>query len=246
MEPAAAVAAAPPQPLPAAIEPAGPAPAQDAGLAITPPSFDIDFETATTTIGTLPSLHPLPSHANIRSLERVLFERLETLQSAQSEEWGFRGLAEQPAEYALKSATPWVNAPNPGPHRPIGLNAQATRDAEAIYDSEKAAWQAQATVTRAINAALNVAVPKAFRRNSTPAGGTIIGTSVYRSNHDHATSFLPSALSTARPHLPNAMQMRPSLPPHGIQPNPSKRTSIGLKTAMSPPSLLRHRTPSHK
>lgn len=184
MEPAAAVAAAPPQPLPAAIEPAGPAPAQDAGLAVTPPSFDIDFETATTTIGTLPSLHPRPSHANIRSLERVLFERLETLQSAQSEEWGFRGLAEQPAEYALKSATPWVNAPNPGPHRPIGLNAQATRDAEAIYDSEKAAWQAQATVTRAINAALNVAVPKAFRRNSTPAGGTIIGTSVYRSNHD--------------------------------------------------------------
>ena len=149
-----------------------------------PPSFDINFTMATTTIGTLPSLHPQPSHTNIRALECILFERLETLQSAQSEEWGFRGLAEQPAEYALKSATPWVNAPNPGPHRPIGLNAQATRDAEAIYDSEKAAWQAQATVTRAINAALNVAVPKAFRRNSTPAGGTIIGTSVYRSNHD--------------------------------------------------------------
>jgi hypothetical protein len=92
---------------------------------IAPPSFDIDFEMATATIDTLPSLHPRPSHANIRALEHVLFEQLETFQSSQSEEWGFRGLAEQPAEYALKSAMPWTNAPNPGPHRPIGLNAQA-------------------------------------------------------------------------------------------------------------------------
>ena len=188
MDPAAAAAAAPIVPNPAAQQPAGPAniapPAAVAPAAIAPPSFDIDFETATATIGTLPSLHPQPSHANIQALERVLFERLETLQSSQSEEWGFRGLAEQPTEYALKSATPWTNAPNPGPHRPIGLNAQATRDAEATYDAQKAAWQAQATVTRAINAALNVAVPNAFRRNSAPAGGNIIGTTVYRSNHD--------------------------------------------------------------
>lgn len=185
---AAAINPAAALPDPAAQLPAGPnnnaPPAIAAPAAIPPPSFDIDFETATTTIGTLPSLHPRPSHANIRALERVLFERLETLQSSQSEEWGFRGLAEQPAEYALKSASPWINAPNPGPHRPIGLNAQATRDAEATYDAEKAAWQAQATVTRAINAALNVAVPKAFRRNSAPTGGNIIGTTVYRSNHD--------------------------------------------------------------
>ncbi len=60
-------------------------PAIAAPAAIPPPSFDIDFETATTTIGTLPSLHPRPSHANIRALERVLFEHLETLQS--SEYW---------------------------------------------------------------------------------------------------------------------------------------------------------------
>jgi hypothetical protein len=180
---AAIAAAAQPVANPAAPQPAGPAAIAPAAI-ITPPSFDIDFETATGTIGTLPSLHPRPSHANIRALERVLFERLETLQSSQSEEWGFRGLAEQPNEYALKSATPWTNAPNPGPHRPIGLNAQATRDAEATYDAEKAAWQSQATVTRAINAALNIAVPKAFRRTGIPAAGTIIGSSAYRANHD--------------------------------------------------------------
>ena len=73
---------------PAAQLPAGQAnnnapPALAVPAAIPPPSFDIDFETATATIGTLPSLHPRPSHANIRALERVLFERLETLQSSQ-------------------------------------------------------------------------------------------------------------------------------------------------------------------
>ena len=57
-----------------------------AAAAIDPPSYDIDFDTATAVIGTLPSLHPRPSHANIRALERDLFEKLETLQSSQSEE----------------------------------------------------------------------------------------------------------------------------------------------------------------
>lgn len=152
--------------------------------AIIPPSYEIDFDTATTAIGTLPSLHPRPTHSNIRALERTLLERLETLQAAQSEEWGFRGLAEQPAEYALKSATPWTDSPNPGPHRPVGLAAQPTRDAEATYAAEKTAYLAQATVTRAIIAALNIAVPKQFKRGTTAMGGAIIGSTSYRSNHD--------------------------------------------------------------
>jgi hypothetical protein len=126
---------------------------------IEPPLYDIDFEMATAAVGTLLSLHPRPSHANIRALERDLFEKLETLQSTQLEEWGFCGLAEQPTKYALKSITPWVHSPNPGP---LGLAAGPTRNAEAIYKAEKVAYQAQAMVTRAVIAALNIAVPKAF------------------------------------------------------------------------------------
>ena len=155
-----------------------------AAAAIDPPSYDIDFDTATAVIGTLPSLHPRPSHANIRALERDLFEKLETLQSSQSEEWGFRGLAEQPAEYALKSTIPWVHAPNPGQHRTLGLNAADTRDAEAVFEAQKIAYQAQATVTRAVIAALNTAVPKAFRRATNAAGHAIVGSAAYRSNQD--------------------------------------------------------------
>ena len=148
------------------------------------PAYEVDYDTAITIIGVLPSLEPRPTHANIRALERTLFERLEQIQSAQSEEWGFRGLAEQPAEYALKSATPWVDSPNPGPHRPVGLNAQATRDAEATYEAEKTAYLAQVTVTRAVIAALNLAVPRQFKRGTNAAGNTLLGSTSYRSNHD--------------------------------------------------------------
>ncbi len=103
---------------------------------------------------------------------------------------GFRGLAEQPGEYALKSATPWVDSPNPGPHRQTGHDAKLTRDAEATYAAEKAAYLAQATVTCAIIAALNITVPKQFKRGTTALGGAIIGSASYRSNHDPRTILL--------------------------------------------------------
>ena len=74
----------------AAIAAANPAAAVPAAPVFEPPpAYDIDYDTATAAIGTLPSLHPPPSHANIRALERDFFKKLETLQSTQSEEWGF-------------------------------------------------------------------------------------------------------------------------------------------------------------
>ncbi len=78
-----------------------------------------------------------------------------------------------PAKYALKSPTPWIHSPNPGQHCPLGLAAGATRDLEVIYDARKIAYQSQATITRAIIAALNAAVPKAFRCATNAAGGAI-------------------------------------------------------------------------
>ena len=84
---------------------------------------------ANDTISTLLLLHPRPIHSSIGALECNLFNKLQVIQSSQSEERGFRGLAEQPAEYALKSATPWTNGPNLRPHHPVGLNVQLTWDA---------------------------------------------------------------------------------------------------------------------
>lgn len=77
-----------------------------------------------------------------------------------------------------------MDAPNPGPHQPINLNAQLTCDAKATYEAEKVAYLAQATVTRAINAALNIAVPKQFKRRTMAANGTLLGSTSYCTNHD--------------------------------------------------------------
>ena len=182
-DPAAAAAAA----LAAAAAAANPAVAVAAVAAAAPPialpAYDVSYENARDRIGTLPSLQPRPTHSNIRALERDLFEKLQAIQSAQSEEWGYRGLAEQPAEYALKSPTPWTNTNNPGPHRTLGLNAAETRDAEAQYDTNKAAYISQLNVTQAVINALNTAVPKQFKRG-TNAAGLILGANPYRNNQD--------------------------------------------------------------
>ena len=165
---------------------------------IAPPAYETTLAMATDTIGNLPTLHPRPNHSNIRALERDLFDKLQAIQSAQSDEWGYRGLAEQPAEYAMKSATPWMDAPNPGPHRSVGLNAQLTRDAEAIYDASKMEYLSQLNVTQAIINALNIAVPKEFKRG-TNAAGTIMGASPYRNNNNPRTILLALRTLYGRP-----------------------------------------------
>ena len=50
-------------------------------------------------------------------------------------------------EASPSRATPWTDAINPGPHRPVGLNAQLTRDAETIYDANKMEYLSQLNVT---------------------------------------------------------------------------------------------------
>lgn len=94
----------------------------------------------------------------------------------------------------------WVHSPNPRQHCQLGLNANASRDATAVYFGENLGYQAQATVTRAIIAALNVAVPKAFECGTTIVGDALIGAAAYCSNHDpwaillalHITCDVPS------------------------------------------------------
>ena len=212
---------------------------------IAPPSYETTLAMATTTIAILPSLHPHPNHSSIRALERDLFDKLQAIQSSQSEEWGFRGLAEQPAEYALKSATPWTDAPNPGPHRPVGLNAQLTRDAETIFDSAKMDYLSQLNVTQAIINALNVAVPKEFK------GGATAMVPSWEQAHTPTTiilapSFLPSGTCTGAHHPRRNKPTTAPSPLHGTRRNQSKHISIALKTAMSLPSSHPHHSPWHR
>ena len=140
----------------------------------------VTIDIAAEKIGTLPSLEPRPNHSNVRALERTLYDRLEAIPSPQSPEWGFRGLAEQPLEYGLKSQTPWQNANDPGEHRLADgtLTIRDQSDADAIFAAEARAFQSQSNVQTAIIAALNQAVPKRFKRSDT------VGAQNYKNNQN--------------------------------------------------------------
>ena len=105
------------------------------------------------------------------------------MHSTQSEEWGYRGLAKQLSEYALKTNVAWTNAPNPGPHHTLSLSAADTRDAKATYMAEKADYISQLNITQAIIPALNIAVLKQFKHGMNAAGG-IMGANPYCNNQD--------------------------------------------------------------
>ena len=76
-------------------------------------------------------------------------------------------MAKKAELYALDSTVPWVYFENPGPVRQGtdgSLETGALRDQQAIYDGCVAIFTLQANVKRAIIAALNLGVPKKYRR----------------------------------------------------------------------------------
>ena len=133
----------------------------------------ITFEEAREIIGALPSLAPRPNASNIRALSEHLEQRLQTIPSQQSPEFGYLGLVQPALIYALRTNEPWNNWPDPGPH-PAAANTTAEQNnLRTLYEANKAVYDSQQNVRRAVN--INVAVPNAFRK---PAGNQI-GTKVY-------------------------------------------------------------------
>ena len=138
----------------------------------------VSYEDAKAAIGILQSLAPRPSSTSIRALTTDLVDKLTTIPSEQSADWGFSGLIEQNALYALKTGgTVWQNWVNPGPRRQIGGNAEEQRHAETRWETNEKVFDPEANIRRAINAALNIAVPKQYRGSA----GTI-GARVYKLN----------------------------------------------------------------
>ena len=131
-------------------------------------SSEVTFEEAQHQIGQLPSVGPRPNATNIRNLEVALFDSLEGILSQQSHEYGYKSMAQQLAEYALISNDPWIPFPNPGNHRVINpaLTAQQQCDEDALYAARRIVWVSQDNVQRASIAALNVAVPKEYKRTN--------------------------------------------------------------------------------
>ena len=145
------------------------------------PNSLVTVETARTTIGTLPTLHPRPTATSIRALYTHLREALAKIPSFQSPNHGYQGMVDAPEIYALTGEVPWVQFPDPGFHRQADgtLDATGQRDADAIFTAASKVYTSQQNVKAAVNEALNVAIPRAYRRN---AG--VIGVREFRANDD--------------------------------------------------------------
>ncbi len=128
----------------------------------------------------------------------------------------------------------------------LGLNAGDTCDAEAVNMAKKDAYQAQATVTRAIIVALNIAVPKAFKRGTTAVGGAMIGVAAYRSNHNLRAILLALRTTYDIPSPAECNANNAAFRPPGTPRSPSKFNSTALKIATWRPSLPRHPSPWSK
>ena len=94
---------------------------------------------------------------------------LQSIPSYQSLRFGYIGFVTTLEEYALTGESPWVDYADPGFHRPLGGDAPQQRDLDATFAMASNIFQSQENVRQAINKALTVAVPEAYRR----AGGDV-------------------------------------------------------------------------
>eukprot|EP00804_Cyclotella_cryptica_P001036 CCRYP_008351-RA/>CCRYP_008351-RA protein AED:0.69 eAED:0.47 QI:0/-1/0/1/-1/1/1/0/427 len=122
------------------------------------------YEKAQKAIGTLPSLAPRPNAINIRTLTTLLEQCLEKIPCIQAPEHGFVGMVMPEQIYALQCAIPWAEWPEPGNHPATANTSVEQRNVKTIYDANRVIFDSQENVRRAINDALNEAIPNAFRK----------------------------------------------------------------------------------
>ena len=152
----------------------------------------ISYKNAVRMIGTMPTLRPRPTSTNIRTLTTYLSDRITSIPSYQSPEFGYMGMVKEKIVYALTGADPWVEFNNPGAFRDRTDGTASTvqqKDAEAICLAHKKIFDSQTNVRRAVIDTLNLAVPREYKRYNT---STYIGAKIYKANSDPGK--IPDAL----------------------------------------------------
>eukprot|EP00804_Cyclotella_cryptica_P028204 CCRYP_011045-RA/>CCRYP_011045-RA protein AED:0.18 eAED:0.15 QI:0/0/0/1/1/1/2/0/1234 len=157
----------------------------------------ITYEEAQKAVGILPSLAPRPNAVNIRALSTLLEQRLEKIPCTQAPEHGFVGMVMPAQIYALRCEAPWTEWPDPGNHPAAANTSVEQRNVKTIYDANRVVFDSQENVRRAINDALNDAIPNAFRK---PIGNQM-GQKVYtvRNNPRDILSNLRTKYGTGTP-----------------------------------------------
>ena len=77
----------------------------------------VSYDDTVWTIGVLPGLLPRPISTNIHTLTIYLCDRITSIPSYQLLEYGYMGIVEERAVYALTGAPPWVDYQDPGAAR---------------------------------------------------------------------------------------------------------------------------------
>ena len=100
----------------------------------------ISYEEAKDTIGVLPSLAPLLNVIILFALSTVLEQKLETIPSEQSPDYGYIGMVMPVGIYALRSPVPWEDWPNPGAHPAAADTAVVQANLHILYEANKAVY----------------------------------------------------------------------------------------------------------
>ena len=149
---------------------------------------------ATAALEDVPTLAPRPTFKNINAMEEAIIDAMEAIPSNQSEDWGYRGMVEDAARYALVCTTPWIWVADPGatrrgtasnPHPTLGTNLSSEEIAseKATWEAYKEAFNSQQAVKTAVIECLNRCVPKSYRRK-TGANANNIGHRTYKPSED--------------------------------------------------------------
>jgi hypothetical protein len=132
----------------------------------------ITYEEAKEIIGILPSVAPHPNASNLRVLAEHLEQKVQTIPAPQqSPEYGYLGMVQPAAIYALRTNVPWQEWDDPGPHPAVADTTAEQNNLCTLYDANKAVYDSHQNVRRAINDALNNAVPNAFRKPAEKPNG---------------------------------------------------------------------------
>jgi len=144
----------------------------------------VTYDNALQLLGDVPNLGNRPTATNIRNLREDLCGKLEAIPSHQSNDYGFCDMIESTEKYDLICpGAPWVVWANPGNHCPTTVDVPAlpggsttqrslTReeqaDAAIPYDAKRIVYKSETNVRGAVNAKLNGAIPKRFKRSPDP------------------------------------------------------------------------------
>ena len=114
--------------------------------------------------------------------EQDLTDKMIIVPSEQTADLGFSGLVSQDAVYALQTATPWVNYADPGqvPIFQDGWTREQIQTETLRHAAHKGCFTSEGNIRRAVNAGLNKATPRMFRR---VPGGTV-GVRTFRPTDD--------------------------------------------------------------